>query len=357
MGNLPKNRVQLKFPFYNAGVDYCGLFYVKSGLVRSRKITKSYAAVFVFLATKAIHLELVSDMTTKAFMAALDRFYSDHGLSANMYSDNGSNFLGAAAEIDRQQQTIYSNDGQNVSSANSGMSEVADLLQSKEFQKEIVEKDGARRITWHFIPPHAPEFGGLWEAAVKSVKFHIVRQLGQALLTFEEFQTVLKKIAAILNSRPLFPESEDINDYSAITPAHFLIGRAMTFKPEENVVDVATNRLDRWQRIQKHVQQFHQAWRKDYLHGMQQRTKRYKERVELKIGDLVVMVEDNISSFNWPLARIIDTHPGSDGIIRVVTVRNQHGIYKRPVAKVCLIPIESPAFQGGENVVSFEEKQ
>lgn len=350
MGDLPEHRVTLQFPFYNTGVDYCGPFYIKSGMVRSRTLLKGYVAVFVYLATKAIHLELVSDMSTDAFVAALDRFYSLHGLSAKMFSDNGPNFVGTAAELERLQREMYSEDPEGFKTLQQDMGELRDFLSSKNLQDKVSTRDSLSNIQWHFIPPHAPEFGGLWESAVKSTKFHIVRQLGKALLTFEEFDTILKKISAILNSRPLFAESDDVNDYSALTPAHFLIGRPMNSKPEEDVSDIDVNRLDRWRRLQKITQQFFKSWSQDYLHCLQQRTKRFKEKFDVKVGDLVLMVEDNMKPMKWPLGRIVAVHPGIDQITRVVTVKNQNGVYKRPVNKICLLPVESQDFQGGEYV-------
>ncbi|XP_024869955.1 uncharacterized protein LOC112453408 [Temnothorax curvispinosus] len=111
-------------------------------------------------------------------------------------------------------------------------------------------------IHWHFIPPRAPNFVGLWEAAVKSAKHHIKRIVGDAHLTFEELYTVITQIEAIMNSRPLIPMSNDPNDMDVLTPGHFLIGEPLTTVPQSSVVELPTNRLNQYQRLQQLIQHF-----------------------------------------------------------------------------------------------------
>lgn len=147
--------------------------------------------------TKAVHLELVSDLTTEAFLAALRRFFARRGLSKTIYSDNGTTFQGAKSELAR-----FLKD------------------QSSEFISELSNQF----VDWVFIPPpRAPHFGGLWEAGVKSVKHHLKRVIGETSLTFEQFTTVLCQVEACLNSRPLSPLSSHPSDLQPLTPAHFLV--------------------------------------------------------------------------------------------------------------------------------------
>nr|XP_031829449.1 uncharacterized protein LOC116425623 [Nomia melanderi] len=226
MGNLPTARVTENRPFYNSGIDYCGPFTIEERRYRNRARVKIYVAVFVCFATKAVHLEVVSDLTTEAFMAALKRFIARRGLCRNLYSDNGTNFVGANNEITE----VY-----------------RDLQKSERVQRFLADKE----ISWHFMPALSPHFGGLWEAAVKSFKHHLKRVVGEELFTFEQFNTFVIEIEAILNSRPLTPLSSDPNDPSALSPAHFLIGNSLTSMPETDFKDTATNRLSHWQHIQK----------------------------------------------------------------------------------------------------------
>jgi hypothetical protein len=154
------------------------------------------------LATKAIHLEIIEDYTTAGFLAAFLRFVSRRGLPAHMYSDNDTNFHGADRELRISLQAMRTDSTLQANLANDGMQ-------------------------WHFIPPAAPHFGGLWEAGVKSFKFHLRRAIGSRTLSKAEFATLLCQIEACLNSRPIAAVSDDPGDLFALTPGHFLIGRSL----------------------------------------------------------------------------------------------------------------------------------
>ena len=202
MGNLPPSGVSFSRPFVNVGVDYCGPFFIKERRHRNISKVKTYVSIFVCQATKAVHLELASDLTTGAFLACLKRFFARRGISQSISSDNATNFLGARNELRDLYKKIQSFENEKV-------------VQSFLLQKGV---------NWHFIPPRAPHFGGLWEAAVKSFKRHFTRVAGAALLTYEQLHTYVVGIEAILNSRPLTPISSDPDDFVPLTPGHFLIG-------------------------------------------------------------------------------------------------------------------------------------
>lgn len=312
MSDLPKERITPARAFINSGVDYCGPFTIRDRLTRNYKPIKAYICLFVCLATKAIHLELVSDLSTNAFLAAFRRFTARRGKCVNLYSDNATNFTGADSVLRKfVDQHKHS------------------------FQTEL----SMEGIHWHFIPPRAPHFGGLWEAGVKSCKHHIKRVLGNAILSFEEFATVLAQIEACLNSRPLHPLSTDPNDPNALTPSHFLIGENITAVPDSNYLEVNENRLSRFQRLQKLLQHFWQRWSQEYLAELQTRTK-WKQRHNelLQPGILVLIKEENAPPLKWLLGRIIEVHKGEDGVVRVVTLKTAHGLFKRPASKLCVIP-------------------
>ncbi|XP_030754386.1 uncharacterized protein LOC115881149 [Sitophilus oryzae] len=148
MGDLPKRRVTPSPPFYVTGVDYAGPFLIKDRQGRGCRTSKAYIAVFVCFATRALHLELVSALTTEAFLATLKRFVGRRGKPAQMYSDNGTNFKGAYNEL----------------------SKLADFLQNN--ANSLVEAIENKGISWSFIPASSPHFGGLWESGVRTVKYH-----------------------------------------------------------------------------------------------------------------------------------------------------------------------------------------
>ncbi|GFV31501.1 integrase catalytic domain-containing protein [Trichonephila clavipes] len=150
----------------------------------------------------------------------------------------------------------------------------------KRFLKLIKDSDdnlagffSAEGIEWKFIPPRAPFFGDLWEASVKSIKYHLKRVVSGSNLTYEEFLTVCIQIEGILNSRPLCPLSSNSDDLNALTPAHFLIGRSMTSVVEPNLIELKENALKKWQRITRLVQLIWNKWHRCYLSELQQRNK------------------------------------------------------------------------------------
>jgi len=124
------------------------------------------------------------------------------------------------------------------------------------------------RVQWHFIPPAAPHFGGLWEAGIKSFKFHLRRVIGSRMLFKAEFTTLLWQIEAYLNSRPIAALNDDPSDLFALTPGHFLIGRPLVFVPEDSVLEINANRLSRWQFVQVKQEQIWRFWSRDYLHSL-----------------------------------------------------------------------------------------
>ncbi|XP_076384154.1 uncharacterized protein LOC143262078 [Megalopta genalis] len=315
MGNLPAARVLESRPFTNVGVDCCGPFYIKERRYRNRNRVKIYVTVFVCFATKAVHLEVVSDMSSEAFLAALKRFIARRGICRNIYSDNGTNFVGANNEM-------------------------VDLLRSLSEQEEIRQYVVERKITWHFMPPLSPHFGGLWEAVVKSFKHHLRRVVGDELFTFEQFATFTTEIEAVLNSRPLTPLSSDPNDLSALTPGHFLIGGIMTSVPEADFTKTVTNRLSTWQHIQKIKQDFWSRWHKEYINHLNVRAKWTRGSHYIKEGTIVVLRDDNLPPLQWTLGRVVEIHPGKDDVIRAVTVRTANGAYKRNIRHLAPLPIE-----------------
>ncbi|GFW04537.1 integrase catalytic domain-containing protein [Trichonephila clavipes] len=240
---------------------------------------------------------------------------SRRGKYAKLYSDNGKTFVGANKELKRFLKLIEDSDDN-----------LAGFL-------------SAEGIEWKFIPPRAPSFGGLWEASVKSIKYHLKKVVSGSNLTYEEFLTVCIQIEGILNSRPLCPLSSNSDDLNALTPAHFLIGRSMTSVVEPNLIELKENALKKWQRITRLVQLIWNKWHRCYLSELQQRNKWQFKKQNVNVGDLVVLIEDNMPTFKWPLGRITEIYSGSDALIRVVKVKTQFGEYKRAISRVCLLPM------------------
>ncbi|XP_018399614.1 PREDICTED: uncharacterized protein LOC108777272 [Cyphomyrmex costatus] len=271
--------------------------------------------------------ELVSDYTSPTFIAAYQRFVSRRGLPTSMYSDNGTTFHGADREL---------------SSAH------AAAIRDPNFRNRLAS-DGT---AWHFLPPASPHFGGLWEAGVKSVKHHLKRCIGLHTLTFEEMSTLLCRIEACLNSRPIAPVSDNIDDYHALTPGHFLIGTSLIAPAEPSVLDLSENRLSHWQMVQQMTEGFWRSWSGDYLHTLQQRPKwRVVQRLA-KVGQIVLVRNPLAPPSQWELGRITACHPGDDNLTRVVTVKTSHSEYKRPIAKLCFLPVTINSEESKDSVTA-----
>lgn len=316
MGSLPTPRVNVSRPFTNVGVDYAGPFNLSSARYRGCRTHKGYFAIFVCLCTKAMHIEVVSELTTDAFLGAFRRLVARRGLPLHVYSDNGTNFKGARNKLDYDIKMAYERAARETAN--------------------VVNIEG---IHWHFIPPASPHFGGLWEAGVKSVKYHLKRIVGESRLTFEEMSTFVAQVEACLNSRPLCPLSDDVGDFGVLTPGHFLIGDSLLSPPEEDLIAAKVTSLNRWKFVQRMTQHFWKIWSREYLSRLQQRPKWLHSSKNLKPGDLVLLKDENLACCKWALGRVIRTYPGSDGIVRVVDLLTQNGEKKRPITKLSVLPI------------------
>ena len=242
-------------------------------------------------------------------IACFKRFTGRRGKPAGVYSDCGTNFVGANKEIQA-------------------------VLRSPEYTNSVCHSLADLGITWNFNPPAAPHQGGLWEAGVKSVKFHLKRIMGSTHLTLEEFQTLLCSIEAILNSRPLCPLSVDPLDLDFLTPGHFLIGRTFLSLPESNVSFENAHRLSRFQVVNKFSQLLWKRWSHEYLISLQQRFKWKRREKNIQVNDLVVIHDENLATTHWRMGRVTQVHPGSDGLVRVVILRTATGSIQRPINKV-----------------------
>lgn len=315
MGSLPVERLKLASPFSACAVDFCGPILTRPAYKRGGVAYKTYICAFVCFATKAVHLEVVGDLTTDCFIAALRRFVSRRSSPAHIYCDNATNFRGAKVALKKLFDDLNSN---------------------QQPQAECTLKG----INFHFIPPRSPHHGGLHEAAIKSLKHHLSRELGDTVLTFEELSTITSQIEAILNSRPITPLPDDPSEPAALTPGHFLVGKPLTVLPSYNYTNVPSNTLSRWQLCQRLLQQFSLRWKREYLHTLQKRSKWTEEKENLRVGDLVLLCEDTLSSFHWPMGVITMVHPGQDTRCRVVTVRTTKGTYTRAIQRIAKLPIE-----------------
>ncbi|GFV60623.1 uncharacterized protein TNCV_45751 [Trichonephila clavipes] len=263
--------------------------------------------------TKATHLEVVSDLTTEAFLACLRRFIARRSKPSVIWSDNATNFKGA----------------RNI------LNEWNEICKSNRIQLFSAEEG----IEWNFIPPASPHFGGLWEANIKSMKRILLRVAKSAIMNFEELTTLMAQIEAVLNSRPLSPLSSDPNDLNPLTPGHFLTNCAISSFPEPYTASDSLSYHSRWKLIQSLRDKFWNRWSTEYLTHLQTRAKWSVQNPNLMENQLVLLKDPNTKPLDWPMGRILEVFPGSDGLVRVVNVKTSTGILKRAITKVVPLPI------------------
>ncbi|XP_030023064.2 uncharacterized protein LOC115442195 [Manduca sexta] len=313
MGSLPIQRITPDFPFRTVGVDFAGPFYTINKRGRGARVTKTYLCLFVCFRYKCMHLEAVSDLSKDAFILTLRRFIARRGKPTEIFCDNGRNFVAASKEI--------------------GFF----LKNTQEPDSDFAENEGIKFV---FSPAYTPHFGGLWEAGVKSAKYHIKRVMGNTHLTFEEISTLFAQVEAILNSRPLCPLSSSPNDFHFLSPGHFLIGRPLNALPDPSLNNYKCNNLQRYLRLQQIQLHFWQRWQREYIGELQQRSKWRKNADTLRVGDLVLLHEDNVPPLCWRMGRVSRLFPGPDGISRVVDILTTRGSFRRPVTRIC--PLLAP---------------
>ncbi len=307
MGQLPLNRVQPSPPFATVGLDFAGPLLCKRGSPRKPTLVKTYVCIFICFSTKAIHLEAVS-------AACFSRFSGRRGCPSVVYSDNGTNFKGAAWNELKKMQ---------------------DLLKSSNTRNLIHHYASEHQIDWKFSPSRAPHFGGLWEAGVKSMKVLLNKIVGHHHLTFEELSTTLVGVEATLNSRPLLPTDSTPEDgIGPLTPGHFLIGRPLRAPPLPVDSTSSLPRLRSWNLVQRLKADFWDRWSKQ---SCQLRSKWRKSSNNLEAGDIALLKETDATHPVWPMARIVSTRPGKDGYARVAEIFCAGKIYTRPITKLVLL--------------------
>lgn len=268
------------------------------------------------LPTSAVHFELTSELTTSAYLAALDRMIARRGRCSDIYCDNATTYHGAENELKRFENQ----------------------WKEGEFQEEIAK----RKIRWHYIVPYMKSTAGIWESQIRRLRHHFNRESYLQTFTYEELNTAFVRIEACMNSRPLGKIMDVANEPTPITPSHFLANGPTVLPLGPRVAEIPPNRLDSWERIHKFEQNIWNRWSKEYLCELQRRQKWRKDQPNLEIDDLVLIQEDNVPPGEWKKGIVVQTYPGKDGKVRSVKIRVEHKrkTYDRPITKLCRLPID-----------------
>lgn len=317
-GDLPHARLDpFHRPFSNCGVDYFGPMTVKVG----RRREKRWGALYTCLTTRAVHLELVSSLSTDSALMALRRMAARRGWPSRMYSDNATAFRGADQEL----KNAYA-----------------------EWTPVLRDEGLLHRMKWLFIPPGAPNQGGAWERLVRSVKTALAATLREKAPPEEVLYTLLTEAEYSINARPLTHVSVSADDLEALTPNHFLLGSS-TGLPTTGPCKEADRRT--WRASQALADSFWQRWLREYLPTLVPRGKPTDHGRGLRVGDIVVVVDRTLPRNVWPMGVVERTYPGPDGGTRVVDVKTKTGVFRRPASKLAVLVKEEEAAQvtpGGE---------
>lgn len=308
MADLPDVRVQSDKPPFNAvGIDCFGPFYVKIG----RSQVKRYGCIFTCLSTRAIHLEKLCSMDTDSFINALRRFVSRRGSPEKIYSDNGTNFVGAKAELEKNLQQID------------------ELVVQRFCLKE--------KIDWTFNPPGASHFGGCWERMIRTVRqvfsglFDIHMRLSDDML-----DTLFCEVESIVNSRPITKVSDSIDDPEPLTPNHILLLRGSPPVSPGKFCDSDLYRR-RWRVVQQLADTFWRRWLREYLPELQRRSKWRDSCRNVKVGDIVLVCEESTPRGLWPMGIVSEVLISRDQMVRSVRVKTKASTLLRPLSKIVLL--------------------
>ncbi|GFS56475.1 integrase catalytic domain-containing protein [Trichonephila clavipes] len=288
----------------HAGVDLAGPLHLKDR-------RKGWVVLFTCAVFRAVHFELITSLSTAAFLQYLRRFISRRGRPTIIYSDNGTNFVGSNSALNSIDWDV------------------------------VISKANIQKIKWKFNPPSAAWWGGFWERMIQMLKQILRKMLGRASLYYEELNTVLCECDYVINSRPLTYISEDVNDLSPLTPAMFL--------QEIETSDVTDIDCLDHQEINKnirHVQTIREQLRKrfriEYLGQLREQTQHHRKLRPLTVGEVVVVENSLKNRTLWSLARVIQLIPGKDGHVRVARVKTETGELVRPVQRLYNLELQEP---------------
>ncbi|XP_039531128.1 uncharacterized protein LOC120485874 [Pimephales promelas] len=308
MADLPLTRQRYFRPaFYSTGMDCFGPFIIKIG----RRNEKRWGIIFKCMTTRAVYLDLLTSIDSDSFLMSLRRFIARRGKPYELLSDQGTNFKGGERELDDSFATL---------------------------QEALQSHLASQQIKFVYNPPGAPHFGGCWEREIRSIKTALRVTIGTQTVTEEVLRTVLIEVEGILNSKPLGYTSSDVADPDPITPYCFIIGRRDASLPQVVYQESEILSRRRWRHSQLLADHFWRHFLKYYLPSLQARQKWQTERKSLQSGDVVMIVDPQLPRALWPVGKITQVFPGTDGRVRTASVDVKGRTYTRIAARLIQLP-------------------
>ena len=316
MAPLPQDRVKHSHPFQVCGVDFTGPIYVSSG----NGVQKSYIVLYTCANIRAVHLELVADQTTEAFLRSLRRMISRRGMISTFYSDNSKTFESASNEMQRYMK----------------------IMNGKKFKDFLTD----HKIEWKFIADYAPWWGGFYERMMKTIKTPLKKILGRSVYSSDEIYTMLTEVEAMVNSRPLTYVSDEASEMKYLTPASFLVGRELINIPVEPVK--STEKSLRKKELKKIMlmqnRTLNLLWktlREEYKRNLGTVPTKIEDSQCISPGELVMVTEHYIPRAKWRVGLVEKCKAGPDQRVRTVWVRTSSGVICRPVQHISRLELDS----------------
>lgn len=308
MADLPPSSLRLHHPaFYSTGMDCFAPFLIKIG----RRSEKRWGIIYKCLTTHAVYLDLLASMDTDSFLMSLRRFISRRGKPYELLSDQGTNFKGGSSELQEAFRSL-----------------------APDLQSQLA----SQQIHFRFNPPSAPHFGGSWEREIRSIKAALHTILGSQTVTEEALTTIFTEVESIINSKPLGYTSSDVADPDPITPNMLLMGRLDPCTPQVVYSDTELPCRRRWRHCQVLADQFWIYFIKNYLPSLQNRSKWQQDQEDICVGNIVLVVDQQLPRALWLVGKVTAVFPGADGRIRTAQIQVKDKSYTRPVVKLIRLP-------------------
>jgi len=291
--------------FAEVGIDFAGPFYIKVGRGKQRK--NMFVLVITCLQIRAVHFEVTEDQTTSAVLMALTRFAFCRGCPSRIVSDNQTSFKSAEKEL---------------------LSFLKDL--DFEALSQRLGQSFEKAVSWEFIPPRAPHFGGSWEIMVKAMKRAVKVVAKGADYTEDQFRTFVTQAAGLLNARPLTRML--IRDkVTIVTPNSFIVGNYNTELIPVSLENKHSRLGARFLLTEKMSREVWKQFIHELLPELRPRTKWLKTFPNLEVGQLVLVIDKAAEKGEWRLAIVDKVNQSEDGVVRSATVRMGCKTYDRPV--------------------------
>ena len=316
---LPVFRVREAPPFTTTGIDFAGPLFIKENNECESKV---WVCLFTCCVTRAIHLDIVNNMSVQSFIRCFRRFVARRGLPNRIISDNAKTFKGASKII-------------------------GEIMSHPDVHRYLENS----RVKWVFNVEKAPWWGGIFERLIQSVKRCLRKSIGRAKLNLEELTTITIEVEMVINSRPLtYVSQSDLDE--PITPSHLLIGRRIMSLPEFLLYEddddyTVTPRLlsKRMKHMEEIMNHFWRRWKTEYLMELREAHRFGPHGIKgeyISVGDVVIIHNEDKKRGFWKLGRVEEVIKGQDneirGAITRVCTNNKQKLLRRPVRR--LYPLE-----------------